>query len=39
MRIEDEEDVPSSEGSSSDDLYVEAPVENAQVGGGDPSIC
>ena len=39
MRIKDDKDVPSSEGSSSDDSYVEAPVENAQVGGGDPSIC
>ena len=39
MRIEDDEDILSSEGSSSDDSYVEAPLENAQVGGGDPSIC
>ena len=33
MRIEDDEDVPSLEGSSSDDSYVDAPLENAQVGG------
>ena len=39
MRIEDDEDVLSSEGSSLDDSYVEAPMENAQVGGGDSSIC
>ena len=39
MRIEDDEDVPSSEGSSLDDSYVEAPMENAQVGSDDPSIC
>ena len=38
MRIEDDEDVPSSEGSSSDDSYVEAPMENAQVGGSDPLV-
>ena len=31
MRIEDEEDVPSSEGSSLDGSYVEAPMENALV--------
>ena len=36
MRIKDDEDISSLEGSSSDDLYVEAPLENAQVGGGDP---
>ena len=36
MRIEDDEDVPSSEGSSSDDSYIEALLENAQVGGSDP---
>ena len=39
MRIEDDEDVPSLEGSSSDDSYVEALLENAQVGSGDPSVC
>ena len=39
MRIKDDEDVPSLEGSSSDDSYVEALLENTQVGGGDPSIC
>ena len=39
MRIKDDKDVPSLEGSSSDDSYVEAPMENAQVGSGDPSIC
>ena len=39
MRIEDDEDVPSLEGSSSGDSYVEAPLENIQVGSGDPSIC
>ena len=39
MRIEDDEDVPSSERSSLDDSYINAPMENAQVGGGDPSIC
>ena len=38
MRIEDDEDVPSPEGSSSDDSYVEAPTENAQVGGSDPPV-
>ena len=37
MRIKDDEDVSSLEGSSSDDLYVEALLENAQVGSGDPS--
>ena len=31
MRIEDDEDIPSSEGSSLDDSYVEAPMENALV--------
>ena len=31
MRIEDDEDVPSSEGSSLDNSYVEAPLENALV--------
>ena len=38
MRIEDDEDVPSLEGSSSDNSYVEAPMENAQVGGSDPPV-
>ena len=33
MRIEDDEDVPSS-----DDSYIEAPMENAQVGGSDPLV-
>ena len=36
MRIEDDKDCLSSEGSSLNDSYVEAPLENAQVGGGDP---
>ena len=31
MRIKDDEDSPSSEGSSSNDSYVEAPLENALV--------
>ena len=31
MRIEDDKGVPSSEGSSSDDSYVEALMENALV--------
>ena len=31
MRIEDDEVIPSSEGLSSDDSYVEAPLENALV--------
>ena len=39
MRIKDDKDVPSSEGSSLDDSYVEAPMENAQVGGSDPPAC
>ena len=39
MRIEDDKDVPSLEGSSSSDSYVEAPMENAQVGGSDPLAC
>ena len=39
MRIEDDKDVPSLEGSSSDDSYVEALMENAQVGGSDPLVC
>ena len=39
MRIEDDEDVPSLEGSSSDASYVEAPMENAQVGSSDPPAC
>ena len=38
MRIEDNKVVLSSEGSSSDDSYVEAPMENAQVGGSDPLV-
>ena len=38
MRIEDEEDIPSSEGSSSADSYVEALMENTQVGGSDPPV-
>ena len=38
MRIEDDEDVPSSEGSSSDDSYVEALMENAQVGSSGPLV-
>ena len=38
MRIEDDEGIPSSEGSSSDDSYVEAPMENAQVGSSDPPV-
>ena len=38
MRIEDDEDIPSSEGSSSDDSYIEAPMENAQVGSSDPLV-
>ena len=29
--VKDDEFVPSSEGSSSDDSYVEAPMENALV--------
>ena len=36
MRLEDDEDSLSLEESSSNELYVEAPLENAQVGGGDP---
>ena len=36
--VKDDEFVPSSEGSSSDDSYIEALLENAQVGGSDPSI-
>ena len=36
MRLTDDEDGSSSEGSSLSDSYVEAPLENAQVGGGDP---
>ena len=39
MRIEDDKDVPSLEGSSSDDSYVEALLENTQVGGSDPPAC
>ena len=39
MRIEDNKVVLSSEGSSLDNSYVEALMENAQVGSGDPSIC
>ena len=31
MRIEDDEDVPSSEGLSSSDSYIEAPMENVLV--------
>ena len=38
MRIEDDEDILSLEGSSSNDSYVEAPMENAQVGGSDPPV-
>ena len=34
-RIEDDEDDLSSEESSSNDSYIEAPLENTQVGGGD----
>ena len=34
----DDEDSSSSEGLSSNDLYVEALVENALVGSGDPSM-
>ena len=36
MRLTDDEDGSSSGGSSSSDSYVEAPLENAAVGGGDP---
>ena len=36
IRLKDDEDVPSLEGSSSSDSYVKAPLENAQVGSGDP---
>ena len=39
MRLKDDEDGPSSKGSSLNDSYVEAPLENAQVGSGDPSFC
>ena len=39
MRIEDDEDVLSLEESSSDDSYVEALMENAQVGSSDPLVC
>ena len=39
MRIEDNKDIPSLEGSSSDDSYIEALMENAQVGGSDPLVC
>ena len=35
MRLVDDEDGLSSERSSSNDSYVEAPLENAQVGGSD----
>ena len=38
MRIEDDKDVPSSEGSSSDSSYVKAPMENIQAGGSDPLV-
>ena len=39
MRIKDDEDIPSLEGSSSDDSYIEALMENAQVGSSDPPVC
>ena len=39
MRLTDDEDGPSSEESSLNDSYVDAPLENAQVGGGDLPNC
>ena len=39
MRLTDDEDGSSLGGSSLSDSYVEAPLENTQVGGGDPPNC